>query len=249
MVKDNSERWLLTYSDLMNLLMILFILLYSMSNVDQVKYDRLAQSLSSAFGSDSILQGSNGIQNNILQSITPGIQVSPGSTATGNGKTSITTKKDMENLKETIDKVLNQYHAGKSISTSIEKRGLVISFQDNVFFDSGDDQLKAEMKSGLDRIDVLLNRITNSILVEGHTDNVPISSSKFSSNWQLSACRAANVAQYIEEQGKIEGKRLTPVGYGPNRPIASNDTESGRSKNRRINLVILYDGQDNTLGQ
>lgn len=244
-VKDNRERWLLTYSDLMNLLMILFILLYAMSNISEEKYEQLAQSLNHTFGGDSILNGSDGVlpggtvPKNPLASESPEDIDDDGSQ--GSTVKTIRSAKDMENLKTDIDKILEEYHAGNSIGSSLNDEGLVLFFQDNIFFDSGQDTLKSEMENGLDKIAGLLNKIDNSILVEGYTDNIPIQNSRFSSNWQLSSIRAANVAQYLEDYGKIDSSRLSAIGYGKNHPIASNDTESGRSQNRRINLVILYD--------
>lgn len=243
--KDNRDRWLLTYSDLMNLLMILFILLYAMSNISEEKYQQLAQSLNHTFGGDSILNGSDGVLPGGSSLQKPPV-VNPPESSEGSGSKdssikTIRTKKDMESLKEDIDKILEEYHAGNSIGSSLNDEGLVLFFQDNIFFDSGQDTLKSEMKSGLDKIAGLLNKVDNSILVEGYTDNIPIQNSRFSSNWQLSSIRAANVAQYLEDYGKIDSSRLSAIGYGKNHPIASNDTESGRSQNRRINLVILYD--------
>jgi chemotaxis protein MotB len=119
---------------------------------------------------------------------------------------------------------------------------MFITFSNDVFFDSGDDTLKGDMKKGLDKLSVLLNRIDNTIVVEGHTDNIPMnkSSSKFASNWQLSAARAANVVEYLVDNCKIDGTRISAVGYGEFHPKDTNQTEKGRSKNRRIDVVILY---------
>jgi chemotaxis protein MotB len=130
---------------------------------------------------------------------------------------------------------------GVSVNTLVEERGLTITFKNDVFFDSGQDALKKEMKEGLNKIALLINKVDNPIVIEGHTDNVPISSKHdFASNWQLSAARDANVAQYLVEQGKVDGGRISAIGYGEYRPVASNQTSEGRSKNRRVDIIILY---------
>lgn len=252
--KENSERWLLTYSDMITLLMVLFVLLYAMSSVNSDKYEQLSVSLNSAFG------GSNGILKD-----TASISSDSGTKNTGeNGDASkdinkikqasaanlkdvqlqkrITTQADMEKLKAYVDAILKEYKLGRIVSTSVKVTGLVITFPDNVFFDSGSDTLKDDMKIGLNQITVLFNKIDNSILIEGYTDNVPIiKGSKYASNWQLSALRASNVVQFLVDSCQIKGSRLSATGHGENNPVASNSTKEGKSKNRRIELTILYD--------
>jgi len=275
--KENSERWLLTYSDLITLLMILFILLYAMSAVSEVKYEQLANSLSGSLGSgSSIFQGTEGVLDSgssvlgggalATDTVTQTIENTTENTTedttedttenttedtgsnnsiqTGDTATGITEQADMEKLKTHIDNILSKYNADGDIGSYLGESGLVITFSDNVFFDSGEDTLKDKMKSSLDQITVLLNKIDNLILIEGNADNVPVKNSKFSSNWQLSTIRAANVVQYLVEVGHINGTRLSAIGYGEYRPVASNDTEKGRSKNRRIDITILYNSQE-----
>jgi len=264
--KDNSERWLLTYSDLITLLMVLFVLLYAMSNVNTEKYKQLAVSLGSAFGgSTGILQntaaisesegknnpgGANGDATKQTNAVTQGNAGNAGDTGDAGGvqlEQRITEQSDMQKLKEYIDEVLTQNNLSSVVSTSVQVTGLVISFPSSVFFDSGADVLKDDMKKSLSQITVILNKIDNSILVEGNTDNVPIKmGSKYSSNWQLSALRAANVVQYLVESGNVNGARLSAIGYGENHPVADNATLEGRNKNRRIELAILYDSKEDT---
>jgi chemotaxis protein MotB len=272
--KENGERWLLTYSDLITLLMILFILLYSMSSVNEVKYEQLSQSLKDSLGSgagfltgtDSVLPGEgtsvvdlgNGTSNNV----TPQNTVAPtqltdtpkatdttedNSVTQGAGQVSggIDNQQDMQNFENDITNILKQMDSGVSASTTLTESGLTITFANDVFFDSGQDTLKAGMKQGLKELAKLLNRIDNSIIIEGHTDNVPINSStsKFASNWQLSAARAANVAQFLVDKEKMDGTRIAAIGYGEFRPVVSNNTNAGKSKNRRVDIIILYNNQ------
>ncbi len=272
--KENSERWLLTYSDLITLLMILFILLYAISNVDKEKYSKLSESLGSSMGQGaSILGGSEGVleedggDNIVDNGISKGVETPsttpdpdesrPTVTATptetpksaGSGEVkeisgSLVNQSDMQNMENRVNQILKNMGIELSASTKLMESGLMISFNNDVFFDSGQDVLKEEMKDGLKDIAELLEKIDNSIIIEGHTDNVPIGSgNKYNSNWQLSAARAANVADYLVEKDKIEGSRISAIGYGEFRPIASNDTKEGRNKNRRVDIIILYNNR------
>ena len=277
--KENSERWLLTYSDLMNLLMILFILLYAISSVDAAKYEQISETLNESMGegasifsggaSDGVFSvdgskipidlgggkgddGSSGGNPGTISptQAAPTAKPSPTAAATATpvpGKDidslspNLTTKQDMEYFQEYVNAILVRFDLNEDVTTYLSGNGLTITFRNDAFFDSGRDVLKKEMKVGLDEISTLLNKVNNNIMVEGNTDNVPISSgSKFDSNWQLSSARAANVAQYLVEEDKVAGKRVTAAGCGEFNPIASNKTAAGRSKNRRVDIKILY---------
>lgn len=253
--KQNSERWLLTYSDLITLLMILFVVLYALSSVDQGKYKMLSDSLSEALGnrnsqggsgvlngSESILDGGSGILDNDGSTNESTEETTEPPTEADTNESSITESQEGKLLKIQTDiiEILKNSDIQNDVYFTIEDRGLVISFVDNIFFDSAQADIKEEMKQDIDKIASVLQTIDNSICIEGHTDNVPISTSMFASNWQLSCVRAANVAQYLAEQDGIAPERLSAAGYGEYKPIATNDTEEGRSKNRRVNFVILY---------
>lgn len=169
---------------------------------------------------------------------------SEGTQSTGDIEGGITSEKDMANLETHVNNILVDMGMDVSAGTSLKERGLTISFTNDIFFDSGQDILKEDMKKGLSKLVKLLNNIDNSIIIEGHTDNVPISkTSKYSSNWQLSAGRAANVAEYLVDEEKVDGARVAAVGYGEYRPKVSNDIKKGQSVNRRIDIIILYDNE------
>lgn len=268
--KENSERWLLTYSDLITLLMIFFILLYTMSNISKGKFEELSKSLNNAMGngtSNSVIDGSTGVLpnngslnkgeniNKTTSSTTPNTTptATPTSSATpspqvtstldSNGKLSgyIRTQQDMKHLQEYFNKILRGLKMTNYVTTEVRPDGLVTTFSNDVFFDSGDDSLKLEMITGLKKLAPLLSSIDNTILVEGYTDTLPVSKySKFASNWQLSSARASNVVQYLVDKCGLNGNHLSAVGYGQYHPQASNATEQGRSKNRRIEIIILY---------
>lgn len=255
--KDNSERWLLTYSDMITLLLALFILLYGMSTVDQAKYEELAVSLNQSLGDGkgaSIFDGKSGILNNNGNSIrqnnkgtgngNSGVAAVSGTPAPTNAaENKLTTQEQMNELQNGINNILNNLDVTDSAGTAIEDRGLTITLAEDAFFDSGKAGLNEKMKEGLRQIAKLLNRVSNPIIIEGHTDNVPIKSSNYSSNWQLSGARAASVAEFLVDSEGVNGARVSPVGYGEFRPVASNKTAEGRKKNRRVEITVLYNEQ------
>ncbi|MDP4177835.1 MAG: flagellar motor protein MotB [Bacillota bacterium] len=232
--EPNSERYMLTYSDLITLLMIFFIVLYSMSNVDSQKYQQVAQSLSAAMG--------GGSGKNIV-----GLSTGTGTSSKAGGdeewqpeEVSLTSEQDkLSDVKKQVDNYLNKNNLTGSVETIMEDRGLVLRFKDSLFFDTGKADVKPAERTKLVDVGKILNAVQgNYIRVEGNTDNVPINTSEFASNWQLSGIRATNVVQILAESG-IDPKRLQGQGRGEYNPIAANSTESGRAQNRRVDIIIL----------
>lgn len=264
---ENNERWLLTYSDMITLLVALFVMLYALSNINVEKYKQLAESLNSAVGNGkastvSVLNGSSGILDGGQAVISPDESTADTDAveeteAADSSETSEAAAEEAEaesqeeaaaaaeagvfkQLETDVSGLMANSGIQQDVYISTEERGLVISFTNNVFFDSGKASIKDEMKGLLNQVAGALNTIPNNILIEGHTDNIPISNSNFSSNWQLSSVRAANVAQYMVDNDSLDPTRVTAAGCGEYKPIAPNDTEDGRQKNRRISIVILY---------
>lgn len=231
---ENSERWLLTYSDLITLLMVFFVVLYSASNVNQKKYEKLANSMASAFtGGTGIGDAGTG-------------QVAGDSSDDGELAPLVQSEEEkLQGIEGQVDNMIKDLGLEDSVSTDIEERGLVISFNDRIFFDSAKADIKEDMKSKLGSLSTILNKIDNYVRVEGHTDNLPISNTFYSSNWQLSSIRASNVVEFLVGNGGISPDRLSAVGYGEHRPIADNTTDEGRAKNRRVDILILNNKYDN----
>ena len=262
--EGNSERWLLTYADMLTLLFVLFVVLFAISNIDAQKLAAVSGSLNAALGNGngttySILEGNLGVLNGgstletqaAAETATVSPTNSPTTSPTSSPTTSPTTAPTLSNeqkteqaqikyVKENIDKVISSINVAGDIGINIKESGLVITFPSATFFDSGKAILKDNMKEALNKIAVELNSIDNAIVINGYTDNVVINNSIYSSNWQLSGSRAANVAQYLDESCQVDGARILFAGYGENNPIASNDTDEGRRKNRRIEISIPY---------
>jgi chemotaxis protein MotB len=224
---ENHERWLLTYADLITLLMIFFVVMYSMSKLDVAKYAALAQSLSLTMGGGKNIIGDN--------SPTP-INTQPNLTEL---EQVATEQKQLSQIKEQVDKYLKYNGLENSVVTEIDERGLVVRLKDSILFDSGKAYIKDEYKEKFIKLGKILSKINRYIRVEGHTDNVPIKNSNFSSNWQLSAIRATNVVELLISQAGIPADKISALGYGEFRPVASNNTPEGRAKNRRVDIIIL----------
>lgn len=224
----NAERWMLSYADFMTLLMILFVVLYAMSNVDKAKFTQLSQSMNMAMGGGKIMEGS---QNSI--------SIDPTGSAASSEAQAKTEESNLEDTKDKVDKYLEKNGMSSSTTTTIDERGLVVSLNDTLFFDTGKAEVKADSQGKLVEIAKILNQLGKNMRIEGHTDNVPIKNDQFSSNWQLSCARAANVTQLLVEKSGIPPKNLSAVGYGENRPILDNNTEEGRARNRRVDIIIV----------
>ena len=227
--KDNSDRWMLSYLDFMTLLMVFFLMMFAISNVDPKKSQALANSLRVGFNSGN---GENVIAVSDSSNAPPTI-VDEDTLA------ALAEAEKLEDIKKKVDELVDNSELKGSVSTTIQERGLLISFNDSVFFNSGEATIKIDWQSKLKSISKVLNGIDNYIRVEGHTDNVAINTDSFHSNWQLSSVRAANVVEFLISQGSVSPGRLSSVGYGEYRPIKSNDTEEGKSSNRRVDIVIL----------
>ncbi len=219
----NHERWLLSYADFITLLMIFFIIMYAMSNLDKGKYEQLTTALNQAMGDGSAIADS-------------------GTNVGGEPGSGLSEYEKLEQVKKNIDKYLKDSPLYGSVSTTIEKRGLVISFKDSLFFDSGKADIRPEQIDKFIKIGEIINQsiISDSyIRVEGHTDSVPMNGYFYKSNWDLSVMRASNVAQILINQAGIKPDRVSAIGYGEYRPKADNSTEKEKSTNRRVDILIM----------
>lgn len=248
-----DERWLLTYADMITLLMALFMVLFSISSVNTSKYTQLQKSLQDAF-SGKILSGGKSIVNSGSNGKSPADQPSPaivpikpqvGQTSTSSQKAK--DDKEFRRIKAEIDNYARRHGLSKQLQTEIARRGLVVRLlTDQVVFDPGQAVLKPPALPLLNGVAHALNiDKTHPIMVEGHTDNVPISGSQFPSNWELSTARASVVVRFLIHAG-LDKFRMGAAGYANLYPVASNSTAIGRSKNRRVEIVLLRQDQQIT---
>jgi chemotaxis protein MotB len=268
---ENEERWLLTYADMITLLMALFMVLFSISSVNISKYQVLQQSLKAAF-SGSVLSGGKAILRTGSQSTsahTPAtaeipsiVPLTPTPAAQSNSSTSSATgasamthaqlqaalnsmsaslseQSEFAALERKINAYARAHGFAAQVQAVIERRGLVVRvLTDKLLFDSGQATLQPPGMPLLNEVAQLLNvDRSHPIIVEGHTDNVPIATAEFPSNWELSTSRATNVVRYLIGRG-VSRSRLAAAGYADLNPVASNATADGRALNRRVDIVF-----------
>ncbi len=257
---ENEERWLLTYADMITLLMALFMVLFSISSVNVSKYQTLQASLKSAF-SGSVLTGGRAILQSGSQStsahspatspvpaiipVTPNVpkpidtSAQQISKAMLSASASTAEQSDFQHLKAKLDSYARSHGFSASVQTIITRQGLVVHvLTDKLLFDSGSATLQTAGAPLLDEVASLLKLDhTHPITVEGNTDNQPISNSQFPTNWELSTTRATNVLRYFIAHG-VPATRLGAAGYAALHPIVSNATGAGRARNRRVDIVL-----------
>jgi len=238
--EPNGERWLLTYSDLITLLMIFFVIMYASSTVNATKYKQLSQSLNAAFSGGS---GKSIVGDQAGVSALDASGTTPAKTTVDEKTASAATKaieqNKMEAIKKNVDNYLKKNGLSSSVSTKIDDRGLAVSLNSTLLFDVGKANVLDASTKKIISIGRMLNSVNNYIRIEGHTDDTPISNNEFSSNWQLSAIRATNVTELLISQSGINPKRISAVAYGENRPIANNSSQKGKAKNRTVDIIIL----------
>lgn len=226
-----DESWLVPYADILTLLLALFIVLFASSTVDQQKMEQMSAVFNDIFTSGT------------------GVMDNPAVVQTPNGSTSNIQSgaskymEDQDRLKESQDRVeefiaINELE--KQFETKLTTEGLLITIRDSVLFDMGRAELKAEYATIADELSQLLMfDPPRNIVITGHTDNVPIKTSEFDSNWELSVMRAVNfMKEVVTENEELDSKYFSVKGFGEYNPIASNDTEEGRAKNRRVEVLV-----------
>lgn len=257
--EGGSERWLVSYADFITLLFAFFTTLYAISTVDAQKAGKMVTSMRAEFNSGvfdsgnnnlSLSQGSGGSSSSreILQSLTPGNDLSSkvhvfkgaeGLKVASSKKTVLDGKKDLGEFQKNVENRLGVSIAKGIVRVHMEPRGLIITLGERGVFDSGSDQIRPEGKALLDELATSLVSVGNFIRVEGHTDNVPISNSKFPSNWELSTSRATVVVCYLIQTYSLKPEMLAAAGYSEFRPVGPNDTEEGKARNRRVDIIIM----------
>lgn len=234
-----APLWLLTFSDMITLVLIFFILLYSYSTIDAIKWKQAVSSLKGSLG--VMNDGSSLNDLNMVGQGEPGDDIN---------KINVTVedladfeklqqeKREMEDLKASLREQLAEID--QRIIVSTDERGVILRFEDSVLFDKGKADLKQNAKTTLDMVGNILGSLDNYIRIEGHTDNLPINTARFPSNWELSTSRATNVLRFLLEHG-LNPQKLSAVGYGEYHPLVPNLDEASRQKNRRVDIVILRD--------
>jgi chemotaxis protein MotB len=237
----NQDRWLVSYADFITLLFGFFVVLYAFAKADQKKQVQITESVDTAFRSLGLFpsasrhprQGaassSASEQALMAMNIVMGEQVlSPAQV-----------KEDLERIHKELEQTLSNQVATHTVSIHMGRDGLVISLREAGFFTSGSASPKPESLPTLRQIAAALGQTRYDLRVEGHTDNIPIHTGEFDSNWELSTARATRIARLFLDFKALPPDRISAAGYAQFHPVASNDTAEGRSENRRVDLVVL----------
>ena len=217
--EENLDRWLLTYADLITLLLAFFIVMYSMSQLDAKRFGKMKEALTGVLhGGQSVLKNESDI------------------TKTGQGLLNIGNLKIVQSKVEERFKSINRQH---DINTEVTERGLIVHVMESALFRPGSADLEPQALEVLDLVADIIKPLPNHVRIEGHTDDRPISTPVFPSNWELSSARATEVVRYMIDGHAMAPTRLSALGYGKFRPLRPNNTIENRAQNRRIDILIL----------
>lgn len=236
----SQERWLVSYADFITLLFGFFVVLYAFAKADQKKQTQVADSIDQAFRALGLFQQTTR-QSNANATYhgkdTPSI---PMNIVMGEDVMApAQVKQDLEHIDRELQQTLSNQVASHTVSIQMGRDGLVISLREAGFFESGSATPKPQTVETLSRIAAALGHSPYDLRVEGHTDNVPIHTAQFASNWELSTTRATNIARILVQLKAIAPERVSAAGYAEFHPVASNDTPEGRAQNRRVDLVVM----------
>lgn len=233
---DNHERWLVSYADFITLLFAFFVVMYAISSVNEGKYKVLSSSLVNAFHNTTGQQGGQVV---IVTQGAPPVQVSPA----GRPDKAVPTpekqvqREKMRNIAKNIMEALAPLVKQGKVKLLETSRGVTIEINDSILFAPGQAKLQPASISAMQAVAVVLAGTDFPITIEGHTDNIPINTAQFPSNWELSALRATTVLRLFNDSG-VGAERLTAIGYGDTRPVETNLSVEGRARNRRVSIQI-----------
>ena len=222
---ENHERWLVSYADFITLMFAFFVVMFASSQADKAKAQQMSQSFRQAFGGES-------------SSRKPGAQDVSGLPEDNSEAARMATLAASLRL---LQARLKDEIGGGMLQVTMEARGIVISLRQAAFFPSGQDTIEVSTYPAIQKIAEVIISTTNKVRLEGHTDNVPIHTARFRSNWELSSSRSVSMLEILTTRFNVPESRLSVGGYAETIPIATNDTEEGRAQNRRVDVVILND--------
>ncbi len=234
-----SEAWLLPYSDLLTLLLALFICLFAMSQTDQKKVSQMAQAFSAAFNS-----GGPSFFDKMGPNAGRMAEI-PYDEDRGNSAY-LQESQNLQKIQKQMEEYIEANNLQDQVGTQLSEDGLMIRIKERALFPSGSAELVNQAQSIAPVVAGLLATVNERVVISGHTDNVPISSAQYPSNWELSSARALNFMKYLLSiNSSLDPRRFSAVGYSEYRPIADNSTEEGRSQNRRVEIFIARNYQYN----
>lgn len=229
-----DETWLVPYSDILTLLLALFIVLFAMSSIDSLKFKQMARSFNSTFqGGTGVFDYPSPLPQDQMESL------DQKDAKNEKNQQAELEQQEMQQLKEKMDTYIESKNLNLQLQTSYTDEGLMLTLRNDILFDSGSAQIRAQdMQIAKEISQLLVMEPPREIIISGHTDNIPIHNKQFESNWHLSVMRAVNFMKILLENSNLDAKWFSAKGYGEFRPVASNDTPEGRKANRRVEILI-----------
>lgn len=243
---NGAPKWMVTYSDMITLVLVFFILLFSMSQIDAMKFEQVTESFQSRA---------------ILDFLPSAIDLEENPPSSGNDEDGFGESNDVHHLNESrmtdyleewenkedalsklmddIEVFLEEEGLTDDVTANRTEEGVVLVLQETILFDRGEAELLEPGQAFLDEIGGLLESVPNNVRIEGHTDTRPMSSYRYPSNWELSGARASRVIRYLVDEFDLKDNRFSLIGYGEVKPVAKNDTSENMAKNRRVEIIIL----------
>ena len=239
-----APKWMTTFADLSTLLMTFFVLLLSFSNMDLQKFRDMLGSVRNAFGVQTLERGEfqaalEKVKKKEEKPVTvTQAEVKPAIRTTEEAAPASQVAQESAQMAAQVEEMVKETGLGEQVQVMGGKRGVRIRVKGGLLFEPGAAQLRTQAGEFLNGIAKVLNKSKFFLLIEGHTDNIPISTDKFPSNWELSSARASAVVRYLTEKAGINPVRMAAIGLGPNFPIASNEDAEGRAQNRRVEFIF-----------
>jgi chemotaxis protein MotB len=243
--------WIVTYSDLMSLLLTFFILLYSMSTIDAEKFKNITEQLQLALtgeGRESIFDGgTEQIESPLDEEIFADDEMPVDGLREDEAGEIL--PEELQEMFERISSYIRDQGLSADVRVLMDRSGIYVEIQDAILFDMGSADLKPSGLEVIGKLEGIVNEFENELVVEGHTDDIPINTREFPSNWELSTGRALSVLRYLEEEHGIAPARLSARGYGEHAPLVPNSSRENRAMNRRVNLLIVFEGDSENHGE
>jgi chemotaxis protein MotB len=238
---ENHERWLVSYADFITLLFAFFVVMFASTQADKDKAKQVSESVREALEHGEFSHAISTVlgRGKYEASTPPKTAGRPEQPKTEPPPVPPAHPADLSKSLDTLQQGLAAEIGSGKIGLKLEKRGLVISLRESGFFASGDDAISAASLPMVSKIAVEIQGLTNPLRLEGHTDSIPIHTPRFRSNWELSAARSIAVMELLRERYNVPAGRMSVAGYAENAPADTNETAEGRSRNRRVDLVVL----------
>lgn len=240
---ENHERWLISYADFITLLFAFFVVMFASSQADKSKAKQMSEAVKSAFEDGHFSSSVASILGGTVDDKGRGnAQMRGPGGAVKSSPPQADIKDKLVELLPSLQRLnadLRKEIAEGKIQVNLEPRGLVISLKQAAFFPSGEDSLPSDTYPSIQKVATVIRKLPNPVRLEGHTDAIPIHNSRFRSNWELSAARSIALLELLDGRFEVPRLQMAISGYADSKPVDSNETEEGRARNRRVDILIM----------